>query len=195
MIEYATLTDLELLVLIKSGDQVAFTEVYDRYWRILYAHVFKMLKDEDEAKDIIQEVFSGLWTGVDKVLEVTNFAGYLYMIARNKVLNALRQQKIQNDYLSSLLAYAQEASEATLQYLDEKDLAAAIEREILKLPPRMRQVFEMSRKENLSYREIGKKLGTSEQTVKKQVSNSLKILRDNLKDSGGAAMLLLFLMR
>ncbi|TCD05935.1 RNA polymerase sigma-70 factor [Pedobacter frigidisoli] len=195
MIDHRTYTDLELLVLIKAGDQVAFTEIYDRYWRILYAHIYKMLRDEDGAKDIMQDVFSKIWADAAKLSEPVNFAGYLYTIARNKVLNTIRQQKFQNDYLESLAAYANDISETTLHYLDERDLAAAIEREIFALPPRMRQVFEMSRKENMSYKEIGQRLGTSEQTVKKQVGKSLKIIRNNLKVSGGAALLLLVILR
>jgi RNA polymerase sigma-70 factor (family 1) len=192
---YSSYSDNELIDLLKSGDQSAFTELYNRYWRLLYAHIYKMLRDEDESKDILQELFSGLWTKADKIPEQQNFAGYLYVSARHKVLNAIRQSKFRNDYLNSLAEFANEASEATLEYLDESDLVTAIEREIQALPPRMRQVFEMSRKENLSYKEIADRLGTSDETVKKQISKSLKVIRLNLKETGGAAILLLTLLR
>ena len=188
-------SDIELIDLIKSGDETAFTVIYHRYWRLIYAHVYKMLRDEEEAKDIVQEVFSNLWLKADQIPQQQNFAGYLYVAARHKVLNAIRHDKFQNDYFNSLAKYVNEASEETLQYLDERDLMAAIEKEIAALPPRMRQVFELSRKENLSHKEIGKLLGTSDETVKKQINRSLKIIRSNLKDAGGAAMLMLILAR
>lgn len=190
-----TLPDIELIYLLKSGDEAAFTIIYTRYWRLIYAHIYKMLKDEEEAKDILQEMFSALWVKSDQIPEQQNFAGYLYVTARHKVLNVIRHHKCKNDYFNSLARYADEASEATLQYLDERDLMVAIENEIAALPPRMRQVFEMSRKENLSYKQIGKLLGTSDETVKKQMSRSLKIIRHNLRESGGAAMLMLILLR
>ncbi|WPU91611.1 RNA polymerase sigma-70 factor [Mucilaginibacter sabulilitoris] len=190
-----TLTDIELADLIKSGSQPAFQVVYNRYWRLLYGHIYKMLRDEEDAKDILQDVFSGLWLYPEKIPELSNLAGYLYTIARHKVLNAIRKNKYRNDYLESLAIYVSEASEETLQYIDTRDLMAAIEKEIAALPPRMRQVFELSRKENLSHKEIGKLLGTSDETVKKQINKSLKVIRYNLKESGGTALLLLALWR
>ncbi|MDN3548691.1 RNA polymerase sigma factor [Mucilaginibacter aquaedulcis] len=189
------LTDLELLDLMRSGNQRAFTIIYNRYWRLLYGHIYKMLRDEEDAKDILQDVFSSLWLSPEKIPDLSNFAGYLYTMARHKVLNAIRKNKYKNDYLESLAVFVTESSEDTLQYIDTRDLMAAIEKEIAALPPRMRQVFEMSRKENLSHKEIGKLLGTSDETVKKQISKSLKVIRYNLKESGGAALLLLALWR
>ncbi|MCR8557329.1 RNA polymerase sigma-70 factor [Mucilaginibacter sp. BJC16-A38] len=191
MIAYTSYSDTELANLLRSRDSMAYTEIYRRYWRILYGHIFKMLRDEDESKDILQELFSSLWTKAERIPEQHNLAGYLYVTARNLVLNSIRQRKFRSDYLSSIAAFANEASEATLHQLEERDLLAAIEREIQALPPRMRQVFEMSRKQNLTHKEIAESLGTAEETVKKQVHKSLKILRANLKEPGGTAMLLL----
>jgi len=184
------LTDPELAYLVKSGDQRAFTIIYNRYWFLLYGHILKMLKDEEDAKDILQDVFSGLWLYPAKIPCVANFAGYLYTIARHKVLNALRKNKYRTHCLESLAEFVNGASDETLQYIDSRDLMAAIEKEIAALPPRMRQVFEMSRKENLSHKEIGRLLGTSDETVKKQIHKSLKFIRYNLKEFGCAVVLL-----
>jgi RNA polymerase sigma-70 factor (family 1) len=188
-------SDGELISLLKSGDRSAFTTLYNQYWRLIYGHIYKMIRDEDEAKDILQDIFSNLWLKASQVPQQDSLLPYLYVVARNKVLNSIRHQKYKNDYFNSLANYASEVCEDTLLYLDERDLMAAIEKEIAALPPRMRQVFEMSRKEHLSYKEIGKRLGTSDETVKKQVSKSLKIIRYNLKEVGGAAMLLLLLSK
>lgn len=185
------LTDLELTDLIKSGDQRAFTIIYDRYWRLLYGHIFKMLRDEEDSKDILQEVFSNLWLNSEKIPVITNLAGYLYTATRNRVLNAIRKNKYQSDYLESLARYHTEASDETIQNIECRDLTIIIDKEIASLPPRMRQVFDLSRKENLSNKEIGKLLGISEETVKKQIQNSLRTIRFNLKRIS-ATMLMLF---
>jgi len=188
-------SDQELINLMKLGNESAFNAIYDRYWRLIYGHIYKMLKDEDEAKDILQEIFSNLWLKAAQLPPQNNFAGYLYITARHQVLNAIRRHKFKSDYLHSLARYAEQATEDTLQYVDERDLREAIEKEIAALPPRMREVFEMSRKQNLSYKAISERLGTSEDTVKKQMSKSLKIIRFNLNNSGGTALLLLAFLR
>ncbi|WP_342331382.1 RNA polymerase sigma-70 factor [Pedobacter sp. FW305-3-2-15-E-R2A2] len=188
-------SDQELVTLLKNGNQAAFTEIYDRYWRIMYGHVYKMLLDEEESKDVIQELFSSLWINSDRIPDQLNLSGYLYVMAKNKVLNLIRKNKFQTAYLNSLAKFINEASTVTMDELNERDLAAAIEREIQSLPPRMKQVFELSRKENLSYKEIAERLGTSEETVKKQVHNSIKAIKHHLKASGGAALLALAFLR
>jgi RNA polymerase sigma-70 factor (ECF subfamily) len=190
---YSQLSDVELAGLLKSGDQAAFAQIYDRYWRILYGHVYKMLLDEEEAKDVIQEVFSEIW--VRREQQYDNLSGYLYVSARYKVINLIRKSKFRGAYLQSLAGFATECSTATLEQLNERDLAAAIEREIQALPPRMKEIFELSRKENLSYKEIAQRLGISDKTVKKTMHNSLQQIRLNLKDSGAMAIVLLVWMR
>ncbi|WP_121809297.1 RNA polymerase sigma factor [Mucilaginibacter kameinonensis] len=193
MLAYTVYNDAELTDLLRSGDELAYTEIYRRYWRLMYAHIYKMLRDEEDSKDILQELFGTLWTKADKIPAQGNLAGYLYVSARNMVLNHIRQRKFRNDYLSSLAQFANEANKDTLHYLEERDLLAAIDREIEALPPKMRQVFEMSRKQNLTHKEIAESLGTSEETVKKQIHKSLKRLRANLKDPDTAVSLLMLL--
>lgn len=188
-------SDAQLTDLLKSGHEEAFTIIYDRYWRIMYAHVYKMLRNEDESKDVIQELFSQLWINAAQIPEQKNLAGYLYVSARNKVLNLIRKNKFHNNYLSSLAEFAEEMSNVTIERIDERDLQAAIEREIQQLPPRMRQVFEMSRKENLSHKEIAERLGTSDETVKKQINKSLKAIRSGLNETGTASILVALLFR
>lgn len=195
MASYLAFNDHELISLLKKGDETAFTEIYNRYWRIIYNHVYKMLLDEEESKDVIQDLFSSLWIKSKNLPEDLNLPGYLYVSARNKVLNLIRNNKFQNTYLTSLSKYIDEACTLTLDQLNERDLAAAIEREIQSLPPRMKQVFELSRKENLSYKEISERLGISDETVKKHIHKSIKMIKVNLKESGGAAVLLLTLLR
>jgi RNA polymerase sigma-70 factor (ECF subfamily) len=174
---YRSLTDPQLLELIKSGEEGAFAEIYERYWGIMYAHVLKMLGEEDDAKDIAQEVFTTLWLKGVNIEYDTNISGYLYITARNKVLNLIRQNKVRRDYLSSLSQYSNDTSNATLEQLNARDLAAALEYELQSMPYKMREIFELSRKQNLSHKEIAIRLDISDKTVKKQISNALKIIR------------------
>jgi len=175
---------------LKSGDHVAFTEIYNRYKGLLYIHAYKMLRDEEEAKDVLHELFAALWArGKDLVLH-TSLSNYLYSAVRNRVLDVVSHKQVESVYLESLQHFMEEGDCITDHLLREKDLAAIIEREIAALPAKMREVFELSRKANLTHKEIAEQLKISEQTVKKQVSNALKILRVKL----GVLVYLVFLL-
>ncbi|WP_316816450.1 RNA polymerase sigma-70 factor [Pedobacter nyackensis] len=189
---YSNFSDEELTVLLKRGDQPAFTEIYNRYWAEMYFHTFRMLKEEESSKDVVQDVFSTLWLKSSSLNERTKLSGHLYISVRNKVLNLIAQHKVRNDYLSSVAAFvSQTTTESTLY--DEREILDIVEAEIRNLPARMQEIFNLSRKDNLSHKEIAEKLGISDQTVKKQVQNALKIIKGKVPvvESGLFALFLL----
>lgn len=190
---YINHSDPELTELIKSGDKLAFTELYKRYWSVIYAHVYKMLRDRDDAQDIVQEVFSNLWLKSSTINPAANVSGLLYTAARNRVLDLIKHDLVKNDYLSSFSDFMTTVDPNTVDQVDEKILHALIEEEIQKLPPKMREIFEMSRKDNLSHKEIAERLHISDQTVKKQVQNALKIIKPKLHGLGISISLLIIL--
>ncbi len=180
MSAYNSLSDMELLDLVKSDNEVAFAEIYDRYFGVLYLHAYHRLRDKDEAKDLVQELFVYLWSKRALLEPKTNFSNYLYTWVRNRVLNAIAHKHVEEKYRSALATQVDVAEAFTDHRVRERQLAAIIEREIHALPPKMREVFELSRKYNLSYKEIGDKLNLTEQSVRSHVKNALKILRIKL---------------
>lgn len=192
MPDYSSYTDRELVAFLKEGDQAAFTEIYNRYWSSMYAHVYKMLRDRDDTMDVLQELFSALWLKAADINPETKISGHLYLSARNRVFNLIQQHRVRNDFLGSLAAFMTEVGTETMDVIDERAMAEAVEAEIARLPPKMRHVFELSRKHNLTYKEIAEHLNISEQTVRKQVQNALRILRPRLQAMGvGITFLLL----
>ncbi len=189
------LTDLELVESFKTGSHAAFTEIYNRYWDAMYVHALKMLRDEEEAKDLIQELFASLWTKSSSLQVNSNLSGYLYIAIRHKILNHIRQRKSSEDFISLLSVYVEQHQNTTIELLNEKDLTFALDQEIINLPAKMRHIFELSRKQDLSYKEIGSQLDISDKTVKKQINNALKIIRLKLKDSMGIFIIVLALFR
>ncbi|MDO8994858.1 MAG: RNA polymerase sigma-70 factor [Daejeonella sp.] len=174
---YNSLKDSELLSLLRSGNEKAFAEIYERYWGLMFHHVLKMTGDKDETKDLVQELFTNLWLNVEQIEPETNIAAYLYVSARNKVINLIRHDKVKNNYLSSLSNFANHHQNSILEQLSAKDLSIAIEREIQNLPSKMREIFELSRKKFRTHKEIAEELQISDKTVKKQINNAIKILR------------------
>lgn len=171
------LSDLQLIQLVKAGNHDAFSEIYNRYWGILYGHCLKMLKDEAEAQDVVQDLFISLWDNASDWPLTDNLPGYLYITARHKVLNTIRKRKTRDVFIDGLGEYANTHNESIIDQINERELAAAIETEIKNLPQKMRAVFEYSRKDYLSHREIADQLGISDKTVKKQVANAIRIIR------------------
>lgn len=170
-------SDFQLIQLVKTGDHSAFSEIYNRYWGILFAHCLKMLRNEAEAQDVVQDLFMSFWAKSAELDLKTNLLGYLYVTARHKVLNTIRKRKTSDRFIDGLEAYVLMHSDSIIDQINEKELAVAIETEIKNLPEKMRVVFEYSRKEYLSHREIADQLGISDKTVKKQVANAIRILR------------------
>jgi RNA polymerase sigma-70 factor (family 1) len=176
---YDQYTDQELLELLCSGDQVAYTEIYHRYKFILHQHAWNKVRNKEEAQDILQEVFTNLWLKRGTINISSNLSGYLYSAVRNRVLDHFSHSEVKLKYIHNIKPDLTQ-DVPTDHRVRENQLKALIEKEIAELPPRMREVFEMSRKQHMTYKEIAEKLGTSEETVKKQVSGALKVLRVKL---------------
>lgn len=177
--KYKELSDIHLFELTKLGDRAAFTEIYDRYFGLLYLHALNRLKDKDEAKDVVQDIFSDIWSGRCNVDPKTNVSNYLYTSIRNRVLKAFSHKNVQERYQASL-NWEESIESFTDHRVRERQLKSLIEKEIDALPPRMKSVFLMSRQANMTYVEIARDLQITEQSVRSHVKNALKILRVKL---------------
>src|ERR1700748_2662199 len=168
MYQYNDLSDNELAGLLNTGDHFAYTEIYKRYWPLMFRHARKMLRDDDEATDIVQEIFLTLWSKFD-IQYKTSISSYLYTATRNKVIDSINRNKLKNLYLDSLNNLIDRGELITDNAILEKELTERIEKEIASLPKKMRQIFELSRKRNLSHKEIADITSLTEGTVKKQI--------------------------
>src|ERR1700761_9287535 len=148
------LPDNELLSLLSEGNARAYTEIYERYNGLLYIFAYKRLNDREEAKDIIHELFLALWTNRESLPRTTTLPAYLYTAVRNRIINTVTHQKIATRYIDSFQDYIQLSNNSTDHLVRHNELQQFIEKQIAELPPKTRVVFEMSRKTNLSRKEI-----------------------------------------
>jgi len=184
------LIDQELVALFKKGNREAFEKIYQRYWMVMYMHALKMLKSEDDARDVVQEIFTSLWLKGQSIAPDVNLAGYLFVSTKNKVFDLITHKRVRLDYLVSLSSFAEAHSNQTLARIEEKELLQALQHEIEQLPAKMKQIFEMRINEHLTYIEIANKLNISDKTVKKQISNAIGIIRPKLQHLSIAILLL-----
>lgn len=170
-----------MLNLLKGSDHAAYNEIYRRYFYVLYVHAYKKLGDEEQAKDVVQDVFASLWFKRDTNLPITNTAGYLFTAVRNKVFGIFAHQQVVEKYAESVQVYLKTHADVSTDYLiREKEFQAYIEKAIRELPPKMKLIFELSRKEQLSHKEIAEQLATTENNVSKQLNSALRVLRTKL---------------
>lgn len=195
MLEYHKLNDSELIDLIRKNDERSFAEIYQRYWTIMYMHALKMLKNEDDARDVIQELFTTLWTKSNTMTSNTNLSGYLYVTTRNKVLDLIEQKRVRSSHLDGLSLYIEAYGNKTEDDISEREMMQALDQEIQQLPAKMKVIFEMRIKQHKTYKEIAEALEISDKTVKKQVSNAIKIIKPRLSGFTGWPVLLYFLAR
>ncbi|SMD13263.1 RNA polymerase sigma factor [Pedobacter nyackensis] len=180
MLVYRTLQDYELLDLMKSDDEAAFKEIYKRYFELLYIHAYKRLQNKEESQDVIQEVFTALWKKREYIMLVSSLRAYLYTAVRNKIFNNISHKHVESSYIQSVQHYIDQGICQTDYLVREHQLLALIEKEIAALPTKMQEIFCLSRNEHLTHKEIAVALNLSEQTVKKQVHNALRILKSKL---------------
>jgi RNA polymerase sigma-70 factor (family 1) len=180
MSAYNAYSDQELMTLLKEGDHVAYTEIYKRYFKLLFKHAFSRLKNEDESKDVVQELFTNLWYKHNLLKPDRNISNYLYTAVRNRIFDLISRKNLESKYIADLPASIDTAECITDYAVRESQLRQLINREIEALPPKMREVFQLSRNESLSHKEIAEKLDLTEQSVRSHIKNALKILRVKL---------------
>lgn len=178
MADYRNHSDVQLVPLLKGGDQEAFTEIYDRYNLVLLQHAYNKLRNREEARDIVQETFTNLWEK-RRNLEITqNLSGYLYTAVRNQILNHYAHQQVQEKYQQSMQQFALTyKSTPADERIREKQLEEAILCELEEMPAKMRTVFTLNRIHHLHHKEIAKQLDISERTVSSHITHALKILK------------------
>jgi len=177
MSEYGQLSDSQLTNLLPGEDEHAFREIYNRYNGLLFIYAYRKLQDKEEAKDIVQEVFTHLWRTRNELTIQSTLTGYLYKSVLNKILNTFRHKEFTKQYVESVQQVIIAGSDSADYLIREKEIAALIETEIAALPSRMREVFELRRKEYLSNKQISERLNLSEHTVATQIKKALRVIR------------------
>ena len=170
--------DMFLLQLIKNGDKQAFKYVFDTYFTALCRFMYLYLGDTQEAEDIASDLFASVWEN-RKNLEIRlTFKAYLFQAAKNRCLNAIRDRKatVSLDDING-----QDTPQVSItDSLETEELNNLIQKAILSLPEKCREVFLQSRPKNLTNQEIAESMDISVKTVEAQITKALKQIRKSL---------------
>lgn len=181
-------TNSILIKLLKDGNTEVFESIYNKFYSSLFVYAREYAGSEEVAKELVQDTFLKLWEVKATLKDDTHLSSYLYRITRNNCLNYLKHLKVQEkyrDYSASKrmeleLNYSALSQDSADQLVSE-ELEEKINQAIDSLPPRCKQVFELSRFHDKKYREIAQDLNISIKTVENQMQKALKVLRENLK--------------
>jgi RNA polymerase sigma-70 factor (ECF subfamily) len=180
------ISNKQLVEDLQHGDLFAFEKLYEKYYTFLCLIAGQIVKNPDDAEEIVSDVFVKLWSLKEKPEITTSIKAYLIRAVRNTSLNYLERSKISNKLSESinnadlqLLAWD---SDYPLGQLYEKEVLEILDQGINKLPDNCREIFLLSRNEDLKYSDIAVKQGISVNTVKTQMKIALSRLRDSLKD-------------
>jgi RNA polymerase sigma-70 factor (ECF subfamily) len=162
---------------LKGGSVTAFEKLFDYYYPKLVNFSDNFLQDIQESENIAQEVFIQIWELRKNLNEEYSFNSYLFKISKNRILNHLRKRVNQRKYIDFILTKEQSDSNTVLEQIHFNELQNHIELQISRMPARRREIFNLSRREGLTYKEIARNLNISENTVDTQIRNALNDLK------------------
>lgn len=186
--EKKPIADKLILEHLKNSNQGVFEMVFKYYYSGLVIYADQIIKNMPVSEDIVQSVFLKLWE-TRQSLDIRSFRSYFIQCVKNRCIDHLRSCEVKNKYSHEWKDDSQYEMQDDLWTLMELD--ELIQKAIDKLPPRCREIFLMSRTENLKIAEIAEKLRLSARTVETQISKALKVLRTELAEY--LALLIIFL--
>lgn len=160
---------------------IVFEQVFKDNFKSLYAYAATILKDSDDAEEMVQNVFFKLWEKKERMHELQSVTAYLYRAVHNECMNFIKHEKVKTAYESHAVHHGDITSKAQ-DNAEAKELQRRLASAMNDLPEQCRTIFQMSRFEELKYREIADKMGLSVKTVENQMGKALKILRIKLAD-------------
>ncbi|HEX2847865.1 MAG TPA: RNA polymerase sigma-70 factor [Chitinophagaceae bacterium] len=172
--------DQSLNTLLAKKDEAAFEQVFKTYFKNLHAYACTILKDEDEAEEMVQQVFFKLWERAENLSFNGPIAAYLYRAIHNECLNYLKHQKVRSNHQLYVAHSMKNQADHAQGKVMGKELEARYKKALEELPEQCRLIFQLSRFADMKYREIADELDISVKTVENQMGKALKLLRQKL---------------
>lgn len=178
MTHYANYSDLQLVSLLKVSDHAAFSELYERYWELLFAMAYSRLRDTAQAEDIVHDIFATLWKR-RAALRIESPKAWLATAVKYMILRAASRTALLRKYTREQAA-ALLAGQTPDNELADEQLTRLLAEEINRLPEKCRLVFQL-RRQGLTNPEVAAEMNTTVKTVENQVNKGLRALRIALK--------------
>lgn len=173
---------IETIKALREGNHIAYEQLFDKWYEPLCRYAYSILRDIDDAEDVVQKTFCKLWDQRETLNIQSSINSYLYRIVHNDCLNTVHRQTSHKEHDLNYISTMNSSKDSVNEHLAGSELQTAINKALEALPPQCKRVFEMSRIEQLSYSEIATQLDISTNTVENHISKALKLLRIELKE-------------
>ena len=167
---------------LSEGNHLVYEQLFDSVYESLCRYAYSILRDMDEAEDVVQKAFCKLWDQRESLSIQSSINSYLYRIVHNDSINVVHQQINHKEHNFKYSSGIHDSEDSVSDHIAVSELEQAIAKALETLPPQCRKVFELSRMEQLSYSEIASQLNISTNTVENHISKALKLLRTELKE-------------
>ena len=171
--------DYVFVIRLRRGEVAAFDALYQKYHRLVYANIFKLVKEAEATEDILQEVFIALWENRHAIEASQSVAGWLFVVSYHRSIAwlkiALRQSLLQTELGAEIYPDEQEAS------LKDRQLQL-LEVAIRQLSPQKQRVFELCKLQGKTYEEAAHELNISKHTVKEYLSLAISGIKEYVKN-------------
>lgn len=179
-VTYKNCSDEQLFDLVKNGDARAFHSLYDRLFYPLLSHALQKVKAKEDAQDLTQDLFMNIWNKREHIIIKGRVVNFLFASLRNSIINFYIKTKKQGEREELFEYFKGHFEETTDRTIHKNELEQIIQEAIDSLPLKMKQIYLLSRNQELSNKEIAELMTLSELTVKKQIANALKILKKKI---------------
>lgn len=185
----SSLEDDKFIIDAKKGDQRAYKKIMEKYEKPLFFHVYKMIKDQNQVEDIVQEAFMKAFKNLDSYDTSYAFSTWLYRITTNHTIDYLRKKKLKTTSIHNPIRTKEGEMEIEIsgesrtdRDIIRKERKQIINHAIKNLPEKYRVVIEMRHLEELSYQEISEELDLPLGTVKAHIFRAREMLYKALID-------------
>ncbi|MDR7131312.1 RNA polymerase sigma-70 factor (ECF subfamily) [Algoriphagus sp. 4150] len=175
-------TQQEIIERIKNGDESAFIEAYDLYWKSLFNFGYKKLGKKEIVEGIVQEVFIDFWAKRAKLEIHTSLSSYLFTSVNYRIINQYKSQSIRDKYSEKEKSKGEQNSPSTEEQILFNDLKSNIKKVVREFPSQRKKVYQLRFNKGLSYTEISQTLEISVSTVEKHLMRALKDIRVSLRE-------------
>lgn len=174
-------SDAQLIGELRDDNHRAFQEIYDRHADKLIAAALKKTGNEEEAMDMVQELFLSVWKNRYTIQLNGMLEAYLNVSINYMIFRWYKKQKVQPQSFADIPEVPEQYEDSTAEKLVLSELNFLISREIADMPEKMRQVYLYSRELDMTGPQIAAQLGVSHQTVRNQISNALRRLKKSVE--------------
>jgi RNA polymerase sigma-70 factor (family 1) len=179
MHNYESKQDSDLILMLRDGDEIAFGEIYNRYWKKLFVMASNRIGNLQDGEEIVQDIFTSLWRRRESLVLNGDLSHYLAVSVKYRVIRTLDKHYKQQRYIRSLPGNA-EIDNSTLDILDFEELQEELAKHVKNLPDKCQLVFRLSREQGYSQKQIASELRISEKTVEAHLGKAYKVLRARL---------------